>query len=387
MHGSAAAPVITGTIDLEKGQAEIPQLGITLSPLQLALKGDAGGLRISARARSGEGELRAESTLDLTQPEHWQTATLTVTGTNFTAASLPRFEVTLSPDLRIAMGKERAEITGTVVIPRARIATIDLEDGVAPSRDVVIADDGVGDQSSTNSLPVHAVIKVKAGDDVRVDVHGLRGQLTGELEVTSAPDRPQVGQGVVNVRDGSFTIYGSRLGFDVGRLLFAGGPLTDPSVELRSERKEDGITAGVVVEGFLARPEINLYSHPYMTQSAILTRLIESTSIGGSTRTDTGMLGEAASMVGLGGVVSYLQDVKELTRIDDIRLETGEGEDAFSLVLGTWLTPNFYVSYGKNLLNESGSFNTRYLLGKGFSLKTETGPSQSGGDIKYEFEH
>ena len=97
--------------------------------------------------------------------------------------------------------------------------------------------------------------------------------------------------------------------------------------------------------------------------------------------------GQEAFDLGLGGVVPYLQGVKELTRIDDIRLEAGQGEEALSLVLGSWLTPTFYVSYGKNLLNESGSFNTRYLLGKGFSIKTETGPSQSGGDIKYEFEH
>lgn len=387
VRGSVAAPIIAGAIDLDKGQAEIPQLGITISPLQLTMKGDAGRLRLVASARSGEGALRAESTLDLTQPEYWRTTTLTVTGTNFQAANLPGLELSLSPDLRVAMVKDRAEVAGTVVIPRARIATIDLEEGITPSGDMVVVDDDTAVRPVTAGWPLHAVIKVKAGEDVRVDVRGLRGRITGELEVTVAPNRPQVGKGVLNVREGSFTIYGRRLTFDVGRLLFAGGPLTNPGIELRSEKKEDGVTAGMVVGGFLARPEISLYSHPSMAQSAILTRLMESTSLGGSTSKETGFLGEAASMVGLGGVVPYLQGVKELTRIDDIRLETGEGDEALSLVLGSWLTPTFYVSYGKNLLNESGSFNTRYLLGKGFSIRTETGPSQSGGDIKWEFEH
>lgn len=387
VRGSAVAPIIAGAIDLDKGQAEIPQLGITLSPLHLTLQGDAGRLRLSASARSGEGDLRAESTLDLAQPEHWRATSFTVTGTNAQAANLPGLELTLSPDLRVAMVKDRAEVAGTVVIARARIATIDLEEGITPSGDMVVVDDDAGSRAVTAGLPLHAVVKVKAGDDVRVDVRGLRGRITGELEVTVAPNRPQVGKGVLNVREGSFTIYGRRLNFDVGRLLFAGGPLTNPGIELRSEKKEDGVTAGMVVDGSLARPEVSLYSQPHMAQSAILTRLMESTSLGGSTRTETGFLGEAASMVGLGGVVPYLQGVKELTRIDDIRLETGQGDEALSLVLGSWLTPSFYVSYGKNLLNESGTFNTRYLLGKGFSIKTETGPSQSGGDIKYEFEH
>ena len=72
--------------------------------------------------------------------------------------------------------------------------------------------------------------------------------------------------------------------------------------------------------------------------------------------------------------------------IDDIKLDSDKGYDSLSLVFGSWLTPKFYVSYGKNLMKESGSFHTSYTLGKGFFLKTETGPSQSGGDIKYEFE-
>ena len=73
--------------------------------------------------------------------------------------------------------------------------------------------------------------------------------------------------------------------------------------------------------------------------------------------------------------------------IDEIKMETGENDQDVSLVFGTWLTPDLYVSYGKDLIKESGLFATRFNLGKGFSLTTETGASQSGGDIKYEFEH
>ena len=73
--------------------------------------------------------------------------------------------------------------------------------------------------------------------------------------------------------------------------------------------------------------------------------------------------------------------------IDDISLEMGDVFFVLSLVFGSWLTPKCHVSYGKNMLEESCSFNTRYLLGKGFSVRTETGPSQSGGDIRWEFEH
>jgi translocation and assembly module TamB len=85
-------------------------------------------------------------------------------------------------------------------------------------------------------------------------------------------------------------------------------------------------------------------------------------------------------------MVPYLQGMKKLTMVDEIKLETGDEYDSYSLVLGSWLTPDFYVSYGKDLAKDSISFNTRYTLGKGFHFLTETGSAHSGGDIKYEFE-
>jgi translocation and assembly module TamB len=88
----------------------------------------------------------------------------------------------------------------------------------------------------------------------------------------------------------------------------------------------------------------------------------------------------------LGGMVPYLQNVKKLSMIDKIKLETESLFDTFSLVFGSWLTPGFYVSYWKIFLKESGSFNTRYTIGKGFYFTTETRAAQSGGDVKYEFE-
>ena len=69
-----------------------------------------------------------------------------------------------------------------------------------------------------------------------------------------------------------------------------------------------------------------------------------------------------------------------------LRSKTGTDSTDLSLVIGTWLTPKLYVSYGKNLLNESGNFNTRYMLGYGFSMETESGTFDSGVDLMYEID-
>ena len=141
------------------------------------------------------------------------------------------------------------------------------------------------------------------------------------------------------------------------------------------------------VDGFLQRPEITFFSTPAMEQSAILRHLLQTTAFAGEHRTELGMLGTTAQKAGFGPIVPFLQSLKTLSMVDEIKLETGENNEDRTLVFGSWLTPDLYVSYGKDLIKESGLFTTRFNLGKGFSLATETGAGQSGGDIKYEFEH
>ena len=384
--GTLKAPEVSGTIDLEDGQAEIPQLGITLAPLQVAVRGDAGQLAVQATARSGEGELLAETVLHLDE-SGVRADDIVVRGEGFQAAALPGLDVTVSPDLRLTSAAGSRQLRGTVLIPRARIASVDFASSLSPSDDMVVIDDPDHAAAEEPGWPLATTVRLVTGEDVRIDAYGLRGRITGDLELASRADRPLTGRGTLSVVEGSFTLYGRRLQIDVGRLLFTGGTLTNPGIELRSEKRDGNATVGLVAGGFLQNPELSFYSHPYMEQSVILTRLLENTSVGGETREDTGLIGSVASKAGLGGLVPYLQGVKELTMIDDISLETGDGYDDLSLVFGSWLTPRFYVSYGKNMLDESGTFNTRYLLGKGFSIRTETGPLQSGGDLRWEFEH
>lgn len=384
--GTLKAPEVSGTIDLEDGQAEIPQLGITLAPLQVAVRGDAGQLAVQAQAHSGGGELLAETVLHLDE-SGVRADDITVRGEGFQAAALPGLELTVSLDLRLTTAEGSRKLQGTVRIPRARITSVDFASSVSPSDDMVVIDDPDHAAADEPGWPLSTTVRLVTGEDVRIDAFGLRGRITGDLELTSRADRPLTGRGTLSVVESSFTLYGRRLQIDVARLLFTGSTLTNPGIELRSEKREGNATVGLVAGGFLQSPELSFYSHPYLEQSVILTRLLENTSVGGETRGDTGLIGDVASRAGLGGLVPYLQGVKELTMIDDISLETGDGYDDLSLVFGSWLTPKFYVSYGKNMLEESGSFNTRYLLGKGFSIRTETGPSQSGGDIRWEFEH
>lgn len=385
LSGTPAAPQVTGLMELIKGQAEIPTLGITLSPLSLTVKGDTTTIKVQALAHSGKGTLRAESSL-LVAPSSASPFIVTLTGEGFQAAHLPGLDLEITPDLQLQFSKEKTSIRGTVTLPRARIASIDINQAQVPSNDMIVIDDPPESTAPVAAIPLFTSVTLVAGDDVQIDTYGVKGSITGKLQVSGQPDRTPVGQGTLAVRNGTFTVYGRRLKIDLGRLLFNNGPLTNPAIELRSETKDEKVTAGVRVEGFLQHPEITFYSTPAMEQSAIISHLLQNTAFGGETRQDLGLIGKTLEKTGMGSLVPFFRSLKQFSMIDEIKLETGTSFDSASLIFGSWLTSDFYVSYGKDLLNQSGSFNTRYTLGKGFYFTTETGPEQTGGDITYEFE-
>lgn len=384
IQGPLLSPRFSGNITLTDGKAEIPPLGITLSPLYLSMKGDTNEMAIRASAQSGSGMIHASSTLAPLSPFK-EPIQLRLVGENFQAAKLPGMDLSLSPDVMAVLTPKEIRVQGQVTIPKAQVSSINFDQATAPSGDVVIIDEGP--EKSTASQPVYLNIKILVGEAVQVNAYGLRGTIKGNLDINGQPGRPMIGTGTLSVHNGTFSLYGKRLKIDVGRVLYTGGPLNNPGIELRSEHKTDKATTGVTIDGFLQHPEISFYSTPAMEQSAIIQNLLQDTAIGGETREDIGVVGTAAEKVGLGGLVPYLQSLKKLSMIDEIKLENGDDSEDRSLVFGSWLTPDLYVSYGKDLAKESNSFTTKLNLGKGFSLLTETGASQSGGDIKYEFEH
>lgn len=383
LGGSMATPVFSGTVQLEDGEVLVPELGLQLSPVQLAISGSDGLLNAVLRAHARQGQLQVEAGVDY-GGDTVRLQPVTVRGDSFRVADQPGRVMDISPDIRVDIGPERIDVSGRVDIPYARIETIGFASTITPSGDVVVVDDPP--RTSRGAIPLHVRLLAAAGKDVLIDTYGLRGRIGGRLQLLLAPGRAPAGNGQLTLRDASFSLYGKRLKINTGRLLFSGGALTNPGIEIRSENTADNATVGFRVDGFLKTPRVTLYSRPVMDQGAIVSRLIEDTnSVGGSSRDDIGLVGDTAKRLGMGGLVPYLEDIKRFSMVDDIRLDTRD--DKASLVFGSWLTPDFYVSYGKSLTGEGGTFNVRYVLGKGFVVETESSESRNSGDIKYEFEH
>jgi translocation and assembly module TamB len=265
-------------------------------------------------------------------------------GERLLLVDVPEARVLASPDLRFALADRHIDVTGSVTIPAARIVPAATADAVLVSTDERILQPQQ-EADETPPFEVTSDLRLTLGDKVNIDAYGLSGRITGTVRARSVPREPAVASGQLEIEDGTYSAYTRKLDVERGRLLFTGGPVTDPGVDLRASRELPDHVVGVIVRGRLRKPELTLYSEPPLPQSQI------------------------ASMLIVGRTLDSLQDKDESN----------------ALVLGRYLSPRLYVSYGISLVDEINTLKMRYTVGDRWVLAVESGLA-SAIDIEYHIE-
>lgn len=373
--------LLDGEVDLATPGLEVRQIG-----LRVAAAGQA--LDIDGSARSGEGTLRIEGSARLVegQPQ----VRLALRGEDFQAANMALARAWVSPRLDISLEGRRLDVRGEVQVPRADITPVSFDSGVGPSADqIIVSDDAEATGPGDGGLQVSADVRLVLGDQVSLDGYGLTTRLTGSVRAVEAPGRVGTGRGEVRLVGGRYEAYGQELDIQTGRLLFAGGPLTQPAVEIRAVRKpREDIEVGVLVRGTLDQPQFQLFSTPAMPRERQLSWLVLGRSIDdGGGEGERAMLANAALSLGLGGTDRLAQGLRGGLGLDEISIGSQPGEDAqqASFTVGKYLSPRLYVSYGVGIFQPGQIFRLLYELGGGFKVATESG-IHTGGDLLYSVE-
>ena len=378
LGGSLAAPQFDGSLRLADGQLRIDAAGVQLRELRAELRsGGAGVLRIEASARSGDGLLTVQGEADPAA----RSARIEINGDNLQAANLPDARVWVSPKLLFEQRPDGMKLSGELLVPRAEITPRKLGGGIVnASSDQVI----VGAKKVDKGLPLDASVRVRMGDAVRFDGFGLKARFGGQLTVMDSPGAGSTrARGELRLLDAVYKAYGQDLSLETGRILFSGGPITEPTVDLKAVRRpSEDVTVTLQVRGTLDKPTFDISSSPAMTQEQQLGWLLLGRPI------DSGGEFSAASAALSLGLAGGDQLTKKLTQglgIDTISLgaEAGQTNDQARFTVGKYLSPKLYVSYGVGLFENGNVLRLLYDLGGGFKLRTETAAQQSGGDLLY----
>ncbi len=378
--GTLGAPELEGSVVLAKGELDLYAINLMLREVaaRLELKGNT--LRLVANAAAGKGKVAVEGQIAWDQGK--PAGTLRISGENLQLVNVPEAQIVASPNLRFRMEGRRVDVDGAVRIPSAQLAPANLSGAKLPSEDEMI----VGEQRAPpeNRLQVTTGVHVILGDDVHIDSYGLTGKLTGGVLVYLATGEVSTGIGEIEVEDGEYVLYTRTFEIERGRLVFSGGPLGDPGVDLRAIRRQPDLVAGVNVRGSLRAPRLSFFSDPPLTQSQIASILVTGRTLdsiqdeGSTTASD-----QRERWLAQGGAL-LAGELGEQLGIKDLTVET-DAENPSALVLGTYLSPRLFVSYGVSLAESINTFKLRYTLGDRWTLKTEAGENQSA-DVVYTIE-
>jgi translocation and assembly module TamB len=302
----------------------------------------------------------------------------------------PEAKIHASPDLQLAINMEQASISGRIDIPRAQLRPRQPPpSAVSVSPDQVIVLEHEQDVV-TARYPVEARVRIVLGDDVDIDGLGLTGKLHGDVLVVNAPGQPASASGELSVSDGRYEAYGQQLTIRTGRLLFAGGAVTEPGLDIEAVRKPAAdVLVGVKARGKLRAPKFTVFSEPSMSQSAQLSWLVLGRPLeGGTSASEQSALQTAALMMGLSGGESIGKRLGEQLGFDEVSVGSEPGADVnqASLLVGKYLTPELFVSYGIGLFEPVSTLRLRYTLSSRWKLVGEASALSSSADLMYEIE-
>lgn len=377
--GLAGTPQFAGRMTLEDGSLEFYQTNLRMSELGARLDLTDNLVRLDLGGRIGEGRFGVDGLLG------WQERLLSgqvnFKGERLLVADLPELSVEASPDLAFRLDGRRIGVSGSVTVPRARIEPRQFTGAVVASADEVITDGEAGDPA--DRYLVSTDIRLVLGREVRLDAFGLKGRLEGDVRLLARPDEVPIASGELEVEDAKYRAYTKELEVERGRLLFAGGPVADPGVDLRALQKLPGYEVGVLVRGRLRQPELTLYSSPSLPQSQIASLLLVGRSLDALQSGDREALGSSTDLATQGGALLAGQLGRYLG-LDEVGVEADAGNEA-ALVIGKFLSPRLYVSYGISLADAINTFKLRYTIGDRWVIRGESG-RESSADVEFTIE-
>lgn len=409
LSGTPKRPRFEGGLQLADAHARLVVPGIELREVNVTLQAQPDApVRVDGRLKSGDGTMQLAGTVD--PFALLLLADLRLEGENFQVLNTAQARAWVTPNLHLVRDAKGATLSGELNVPRADITPKGFGGGgVEVSADQVLV--GVEAPPPAQTLPVYADLRLVLGERVQIEGFGLRTRIAGAVSVSQEPRRGALGRGELRLVDGSYKAYGQDLKIENGSLLFTGGPVTTPAVDIYATRhpRED-ITVGVRVRGTLAKPELTLQSNPSLPREQQLSWLVLGRSLETSTTQDRSLVSSAALSLGLGGGDYVAGLIGKRVGLDELSVggSVGNGSEvaansqsiagaqstagvadagaqAAQLTLGKYLTPRLFVSYGISLFQQGYTFRMLYTLGHGFKLSTETGTT-SGGDILFQTE-
>ncbi|MFN3710721.1 MAG: translocation/assembly module TamB domain-containing protein [Alishewanella aestuarii] len=388
LDGSLDNPQLHGELRLDglKVRGKLAPTDIEQADLVISFRGERAEL--NGLVRTPEGKIDLAGFADWRNLDAWQ-ANLGISGDPL-RLQIPQAELFVQPNLLINAEPGRSRLTGTLQIPRANISVNTLpQNAIGLSSDHVLLDRRLQPitEEQSSQFTLETDIRVRLGQQVRLEAFGLKSRLAGELRVQQQQFNPSV-RGEVSLVDGTFRAYGQDLLIRQGKLTF-NGPADQPFLNVEAIRNpanmEDDVIAGIRVTGPADEPIVTIFSEPAKPQANALSYLImgkdlDSESGFNANSVTTSLIGMSISSSG-----KLVGEIGEAFGVSDLMLDTEGAGDNSQVTVSGYLTRDLQLKYGIGIFQPIGQFTLRYRLMRNLYLEAVSGLDNAV-DLLYKFE-
>jgi translocation and assembly module TamB len=406
--GSPAKPQIAGKVSLTNSAGYLPSAGISFKEARLEARLENDVFYIDDfRAISGPGYIEGKASFRIKE-NRIESYEGRLSGERFQTIFFPELQVSSSPNLTFSGTPEKLSVRGEVLLPEVEIIGMQTSKSIEPSTDVIREGKA---KRSDKKLPIDLDVKVTVilGEKVHFNASGIDAKLGGQIDLQFHDPEKISGRGEIRVIEGRFRTYGVNLEIVRGRLFYAGGQINQPLLDILALRKIGDIRAGVTVSGALPNPLVRLHSEPFMPDVDILAYIVLGHPLGGSREQASLMVMAAGALLTSKQSEDLQAQIKRRIGFDTLNITTDivtqdsymgykrinvlptgsngttDSSSETMLVVGKYLTPKLYVSYGRSLFSGGNLLFLRYNISKNWQIESQTG-QESGVDVYYKLE-
>ena len=385
-----------------KNKAHIEKLHLSISKKQK--------ISLSGQGMLGSGlfHIQGEGSLDKKEPY----LNIHLKGEQLLLSDTPEYYIVANPDLTLSLKNSGPLLQGNIFIPHAEIKSFKNPETLTPSEDVKIISKKIAQKPSYTYSLSHLLksnITITLGDKILYEGHGIKTKAKGQINIKQSPGQPIKAKGRITLVKGKYRAYGKRFDISEGELLFTGGVIDNPTLNIRAERKikvspsvksfhaQNEIKAGVRFVGPLKDSRLEFYSSPALSTADIISYLVVGQPQSEVSQSQAGILLEALTQLTLfsGKKRSDVQlTLAEQLKLHQFSISKKEGKSIAGhspfedtvLVLGKELSDRLYLHYSLGLMDSSNSIGFRYFVNKNITLEASTGTEGSSADLLLTFE-
>lgn len=404
-------------VHLNKASFSLPALGLNLNSIDVTLLAQKKKWDVDGTIHSADKKLvlKGKGTLSDTPGGEFS-----LQGSDFPVMNTREYQINISPQIKINASPSSMNITGVIVIPSAQIKPQSFSNSLAVSEDIVF--NSKPEETPKSPFNTNMDLKIEMGEHVELTFKGLHADLAGTVHLNQLPQGPVNANGELNVIKGEYKAYGQDLAIEQGELIFTGGRIDNPGINLRAAKKIDtssssvtssnqlldfnnnnlqnanlrgNISVGVEVSGRINDPKIQLFSNPsILSQADILSMLVLGRPANQANKAGGQLLLAAISSMNIGtgtNGAQLLDQLKQNLGFDfnvqtnsNYNLVTNQVSDNTALVVGKSLSKRVYLSYNVGLSQADPNVLTlKYLLNKFLSIQVTSSDAGSGIDVLY----